>query len=326
MYREYFGTSVEPFGVSPDPRFFFPSPLHAEASASVYYAIAERRGFALLVGRPGLGKTSVLVNLAARLSGEAKVAFIVHPSLDGDSVLNSLLLAMGLDPHPDPVRRLQQFHTFLLDLSKQGKTAVVIIDEAQNLSYGALEAIRMLSNFEAPTQKLIQFILAGQPALERMLAAPECEQIVQRISSVIRLKPLSKEQVASYIRHRLAVAGVEGSPFSAAALSVIAELSGGVPRNINKICFNALTLAFAESKKSVGAELIRQAASEGELEGSGMSAARDPETEPAERNGYSGIPNFALSGRSKSLSLPALLTTVLTVAALLCMGLMARFR
>lgn len=327
MYRHYFGTSLEPFGVSPDPKFFFPSPMHAEASASLYYSIAERRGFALLVGHPGLGKTSVLVNLATRLSGEAKVAFLVHPSLDGDSVLDSLLFAMGLDPHPDPVRRLQQFYSFLLDLAKQGKTAVAIIDEAQNLSYRALEAIRMLSNFETPTKKLIQFILAGQPGIEGMLAAPECEQIVQRISSVVRLNPLSRLEVGKYIGHRLSVAGVEKSPFSAQALDAIFELSGGVPRNINKICFNALTLAFADGKKLVDSTLIRQANSEAELIGTRLSSSSSGQTVSVpEPNKFSNVPTFKLSRRLTPVSVPALLTMALTAAALIGAGLAAGIR
>lgn len=329
MYRHFFGTNIEPFGMSPDPRFFFASPVHGEASAALYYLIAERRGFALLVGRPGLGKTSVLVNLAARLSSEARVAFIVHPTISSDSVLQSLLVALGLDPAPDSLERLRQFHSFLMELQTEGKTAVAIIDEAQNLSIESLEVIRMLSNFETPSQKLIQFVLSGQPALEGMLARPECEQIAQRISSVIRLEKLKPEEVSSYIGHRLKVAGVNKSPFSPDAVAAIAAASDGVPRNINKICFNALTFAFAENKRTVDADCVRLAVSEGLLQPASPQSVMPKLTQQAapvrdERSAAVaefGIPKFQVLGEIATGRWSAIVTTALTVMTLIGVGL-----
>lgn len=251
MYTPYFGFTEEPFGVSPDARFFFPSAQHAEAAAALYYAIAQRRGFAVLIGAPGLGKTSVLVHVAERIAAQAKVAFFVHPKFEGGAVLESVLLAMGLEPEPDSVRRHRQLHEFLLGLHRQGKTCVVIFDEAQHLDVESLETIRMLSNFETPRQKLIQFILAGQPALATLLRAPACEQILQRVNTIAHLEPLAPRDIEQYIAHRLKMAAAPRSPFTPGAVRAIAAASGGVPRNVNTICFNALTVAFAEEKQFV---------------------------------------------------------------------------
>jgi general secretion pathway protein A len=309
MYHDHFGLVTEPFGVTPDARFFFLSEQHVEASASLYYAVAQRRGFAVLVGQPGLGKTSVLVNLAERIAGEARVAFLVHPHLSGSEVLGSVLLAMGLEPASNSVERLRQFHNFLLDLSRQGKTCLVIIDEAQNLGFEALETIRMLSNFEAPTHKLIQFILAGQPALEDLLRRPEAEQILQRVNSITRLHPLSEKQLGDYIAHRLSVAGRQEKLFTPAALRVLAEASGGIPRNVNTLCFNALTLAFAEGKKTIDADCIAQTASERFAESPRPAVSASV---PAS--------SFNFSGPARYRPSRALITAALTLLTLVCAG------
>jgi general secretion pathway protein A len=309
MYCSYFGFREEPFGVSPDARFFFPSEQHAEASAALYYAIAQRRGFAVLIGAPGLGKTSVLVNLMDRIAPEARVAFFVHPSFEGGAVLESVLLAMGLEPEPDPVRRHRQLHAFLLELHREGKTCVLIFDEAQHLHPESLETIRMLSNFETPRQKLIQFVLAGQPQLADLLGKPECEQILQRVSIVTRLQPLDEKQVVQYLQHRLDVAGAPENPFSPAVMRAIAAASQGVPRNINTLCFNALTLAFADEKKTVDLLCVQDAVRERTL--------ADPDPVPQK----TATP-FAWPMHTKSsLTLPFLVATLFTLVVLAFTGL-----
>lgn len=239
MYQTFFGLKAEPFGVSPDPRFFYSSSQHAEAAASLYYAIAERRGFAALIAAPGLGKTSVLVSLLDRLRERADVVFLVHPKLDGETLLESVLTSLGVEPDADAAKRTRQLARHLSLADSRGRTCLVIIDEAQNLSADALESVRMLSNFEAPGRKLIQFVFAGQPALATLLKRPECEQIRQRISLVARLGPLSPTDIESYIHHRLRVAGATENPFTPAAIEAIAEASSGIPRMINTLCFSS---------------------------------------------------------------------------------------
>jgi general secretion pathway protein A len=216
MYAPFFTFREDPFGVSPDSQYFFPSKQYAEASATLYYAIAQRRGFAVLIAPPGLGKTSTLVHFAERIKQEARVAFFVHPHLVDGCVLDSVLLAMGLEPAADAVGRHRQLHAFLLDLERQGKTCVVIFDEAQNLTLESLETICMLSNFETPRHKLIQFVLAGQTELTNLLSAPQCEQVRQPINLVARLQPLSPAQVRVYVTHRLNAAGAPSNPFPSA--------------------------------------------------------------------------------------------------------------
>lgn len=258
MYCPHFGFREEPFGVSPDVRFLLSTPKHAEAMASLYYVIAQRRGFAVLFGSPGLGKTSLLVNLAERIAPQARVAFFVRPEFENRSVMQSVLLAMDIEPAPDAARQSLQFREFLLDLNRQGRTCVVIVDEAQHLDPVSLEALRMLSNFETTRHKLVQFVLAGQPGLSRLLRAPECEQIMQRINVIARLEPLDETEVPRYIEHRLKAVGAENNPFSRQVMRAIAAASKGVPREINTICFNALTLAFAEGEKKIDEAFIAE--------------------------------------------------------------------
>jgi general secretion pathway protein A len=251
MYHEYFRLREEPFGASPDPRFFYQTEPHREALASLYLAILERRGFAALIGEPGLGKTSILVELRRAVERKAYVAHLPHPFYDAASLLESVLEAFGIDPKSSHRLNCRLFQSFLIKARKAGKSCVVIFDEAQNLSRDTLEAIRMLSNFETPSEKLVQIVLAGQPDLASMLMRRDCEQIRQRIGVLARLRRLTSVEVAAYISHRLRVAGAQGPLFSSTACDEIAAASGGIPRDINTISFNALTLAFALNREQV---------------------------------------------------------------------------
>jgi general secretion pathway protein A len=277
---------MDPFGVSPDPRFWVATPQHVEASAALYYAIAQRRGFAVLIAPPGLGKTTVLTKLSERIRGESKIALLVHPGVEMGSVLESVLLAMGLNnnPAPDAVSCHEQLHQFLLDLNRQNKTCVVIFDEAQNLSFHSLESIRMLSNYETTSHKLIQFVLAGQPTLADVLMAQECQQIRQRINTVARLEPLSPEQTGEYIAARLRIAGAKESPFEPLAIEAIALHSGGIPRNINTLCFNALTYAFAKGKSKVDGLDVNEACDGLMLRSDAAAPASEPVLTPRSRS------------------------------------------
>lgn len=251
MYHRYFRFAEEPFDVTPDPQFFFASAQHTEAAASLYYSVIQRRGFAALIAAPGLGKTSVVVSLLPRLRERAEVVFLVHPKLDADALLESVLQGLGINPDTERSKRSQQLAEYLFELDRRNRSCVVILDEAQNLSFEALESVRMLSNYELPGRKLVQFILVGQPALGALLTRPECEQIRQRINIVARLQPLTPEYVAAYIETRIRKAGGSGNPFTPEAIRTIAALSGGVPRVVNTLCFNALGLAFADRSRVV---------------------------------------------------------------------------
>ena len=258
MYHGHFGLLDEPFGVSPDDRFFLETEQHREALATLYYGMNQRRGFALLVGQAGLGKTSVLVQLLKRLEGEAETAYLPHPYFDSSTVLESILTSLGLDITPSLAQNHRLFYQFLMTTQRAGKTCVVVVDEAQNLNRDTLEAIRMLSNFETPAGKLVQFVMSGQPPLVETLRRPDCEQLRQRMNVIARLKPLDRRGVREYMEHRLKVAGASLDLFSEKALDAVASGSAGVPRNVNTICFNSLTLAYALHLSQVGCDEVAE--------------------------------------------------------------------
>src|ERR1019366_7773849 len=238
--------------------FFFRTGQHHEAIATLFYAIQQRRGFALLVGRAGLGKTTVLFTLVQMLKGQAQIAFLANPYYDRATVLDSILASLGLEPAPSLAANHKLFYQYLLKTHSAGKTVVVIFDEAQDLTRDTLEAIRILSDFETPEGKLVQIILAGQPRLAETLNQPDCEQIRQRFNAIARLEPLSGREVHRYMAHRLQTAGGSIALFTPGVIDTIASASGGVPRNVNTICFNSLTLAYALDKRQAGTEEVAE--------------------------------------------------------------------
>lgn len=259
MYHEHFSLREEPFGVSPDHRFFLQTEQHREALATLYYALVQRRGLVLLLGRAGLGKTSVLVKLMQLLEGLAETAYLPHPHFNAETVFETVLVSLGLPSTKSAARNYQMFYEYLIQMHGSGKRCVIIFDEAQRLSADTLEAIRILSNFETPWDKLVQIVLAGQPRLAETLVRPECEQLLQRCSIIARLKPLARRNVDEYIAHRLKTAGAPENFFSEEALAAIAVASNGIPRNINTICFNSLSVAYALRNATVGAEHVAEA-------------------------------------------------------------------
>jgi len=306
MYHAYFGLREEPFGAAPDQRFFLPTEQHREAVATLLYSIQQRRGFSLLYGPPGLGKTSVIVQLMQRLEGKAEVAFLPHPYFDSETVFESVLDALGIPASGSRARDHRNFYEYLLRARGAGKTCVVIFDEAQNLDPETLEAIRMLSNFEAPSEKLLQIVLAGQPRLAETLARPELEQFRQRFSAVIRLRPIEAQFVPDYVKHRLAAAAGSPSLFTADALDLVARVSGGVPRNINAICFNALTIAFALGHASAGVEDATEALADLDLK---IPTAVRPsiEASPAQPDFSPSFPAVGRSARATIIAAAVLL-------------------
>jgi type II secretory pathway predicted ATPase ExeA len=262
MLLDHFNLREQPFGVSPDPRFFFPSTSHREAMASLLYGVQSQRAFMAMIAQPGMGKTMLLFNLLQQLGSGARTAFLFLTQCDSREFLAYLLMDLGLKVHDyDPIRMHEELKGELLKEARAGRQVVVVVDEAQNLSTSVLETIRLLSDFENPQRKLMQIILAGQPQLAEKIASPELLQLRQRLSLIMQIKPLSREEVATYIARRLQVAGHTGAAlFTAEAVGHIAARSGGIPRVINNYCFNSLSIAFATGKQQVDADMVVEVA------------------------------------------------------------------
>jgi general secretion pathway protein A len=261
MVLPFYQLQEQPFGVTPDSRYFFLSNTHREALASLLYGVDAGCGFLAVIAGPGLGKTTLLFDALRRLRQGALTVFLfetVHTPLE---LLRSLLTLLGVkDAHGNLTRLQSRLQDVLIDQARLGKRVVAVLDEAQNLDHEVLELIRMLSNFETPQHKLLQIILAGQPALAEKIASPGLRQLRQRISILAHLKPFSREETQLYLEHRLRVAGytLKTPLFTRDALTLIADSSGGVPRNINNLCFNALSLGCAHRQHPIGAEILRQ--------------------------------------------------------------------
>jgi type II secretory pathway predicted ATPase ExeA/outer membrane protein OmpA-like peptidoglycan-associated protein len=258
----YFGLRENPFGGTPDPRFLFHSETHREALASLINGIHCEFGFQVLVAQPGMGKTTLLFDFLEGFRERARTAFLFQPQLEPHELLQSLLFELGAGSEDTSVRKLsEQINQLLGHAAEEHKRVIVVVDEAQNLDFAVLEALRQLSNFETSRAKLMQIVLAGQPQLVKKLAAPEQEQLRQRISTISRLSPLNLDETRAYINHRLRTAGYRGSDlFTAGAARNIWENSKGVPRNINTLCFNAMLLAFAGNVKAVDESILMEAA------------------------------------------------------------------
>lgn len=258
MFLDHFGLREQPFGVTPDPHFLYFSPSHMEALASLFYGIQTQRGFMALIAKPGMGKTTLLFHLLEKLRGSARTAFLFQAPREPREFLRSLLVDLGVsDQDDDFVRMHRKLNEILIREVHVGRNVVVVIDEAQGLDDPVLEAVRMLSNFEIPGMKLMQILLAGQPPLADKLASRNLVQLRQRISVVSRLKQFSASETASYVDHRLRVAGYRGKTlFTSDALAVIHSRSEGIPRNINNLCFHASSLAFANGQKTIDASIL----------------------------------------------------------------------
>jgi type II secretory pathway predicted ATPase ExeA len=260
MVLDYFKLREQPFGVTPDARYVFLSSTHREALGSLLYGIDEGCGFLALIAGPGLGKTTLLFHALHQLREKALTVFLfqtVCPSID---LLRALLAGLGVQDMQGNLSQLQsRLKEGLVTQARLGKRVVVAIDEAQNLDDSVLELIRMVSNFETPQEKLIQIILSGQLELAEKIASPDLEQLRQRISIFSELTPFSREDTRLYIDHRLRVAGYAFARplFTRDAMALIADTSHGIPRNINNLCFSALSLAYALQRNRIDREIIR---------------------------------------------------------------------
>jgi general secretion pathway protein A len=268
MFLDFYGLREQPFGVTPDPRFLYLSPTHREALASLFYGIDAERGFMALIAKPGMGKTNLLFQLLQQFRSRARTAFVFQTQCTSREFMRFLLLELGCEVslEQDLVTMHEQFNRCLLQEAHAGRRFIVVVDEAQNLEPSVLETIRLLSDFETPQAKLLQIVLSGQPELADKLGRPSLRQLRQRVSLLSTLAPLPPEEVARYMNHRLRAAGrQEGSPFTGAAVKMISELSEGIPRNVNNISFNALSLGCALRQKTVSIDVIQQVAADFDL-------------------------------------------------------------
>lgn len=266
MYASFFGLNEKPFSITPDPRYLFLSERHAEALAHLVYGINEAGGFIQLTGEVGTGKTTVVRSLLAQAPKHAEIALILNPRMTPSEFLLAICEELGIGVAAESESSLKDlvdllsFH--LLKAHAEGKRIVLVVDEAQNLAPEVLEQVRLLTNLETETQKLLQIILIGQPELRELLGRVELRQLAQRITGRYHLAPLSGDEAAAYVRHRLRVAGSTREIFSNGALREIQRLSGGVPRLINIIADRALLGAFTEDRHLVSGSVVRRAAGE----------------------------------------------------------------
>lgn len=265
MYQNYFGMIEAPFSIAPDPRYLYMSQRHQEALATLLYGVSSDGGFVLLTGDVGAGKTTICRSLLDQVPENSDVAYIFNPKLTVVELLSTVCDEFGIS-YPQGTTSIKQFvdaiNEYLLDSHAKGRRAVLIIDEAQNLSADVLEQMRLLTNLETNQRKLLQILLIGQPELVEILARQELRQLAQRIIARYHLKPLNKNEVKAYVKYRLEVSGVQRQLFPNAVLNKLYRLSGGVPRLINLLCDRALLGAFVQSKDRVDGSTLAQAARE----------------------------------------------------------------
>src|SRR5450631_379929 len=266
MYLRFFGLNEKPFAITPDPRYLYLSERHAEALAHLLYGINESGGFIQLTGEVGTGKTTVVRTLLSRVPHHADVAVILNPRVTPVEFLLTICEELGVALEAadrDSVKQMvDALNRRLLSAHAEGRRVIVIVDEAQNLSAEVLEQVRLLTNLETATQKLLQIILIGQPELRELLDRTDLRQLAQRITGRYHLMPLSREETKGYVRHRLRVAGATEEIFAPAALVELHRLSQGIPRVINVACDRALLGAYTQEIKKISAGLVRRAAGE----------------------------------------------------------------
>jgi len=269
MYERFYDLRERPFALSPDPEYLYPSPVHQEALDYLRYGVESQAGFIVITGEIGSGKTTLLQTLLRSLDNQTTVGRIVNTMLEPRELLETILIDFGLDPagrsKPLLLRDLSQY---LVDQRIAGRLVLLVIDEAQNLSLSALEELRMLSNLETEKSKLLQIVMVGQPNLRDKLAAPELEQLRQRITVSYHLPPLDAQETGRYINHRLRLAAM-GAPiqFPAAATDRIHARTRGVPRIINVVCDAALVFGYAEERRTFDEALVREVLAELETTG-----------------------------------------------------------
>jgi general secretion pathway protein A len=276
MYEPYYGFAEKPFSLTPDPKYLYRSESHADAFELLQYAIERREGFIVVTGDIGLGKTTLCRSLLGRTGRKTLTALVLNPFLSEVDLLQSILQDLGViskgpvragEWQPSKQDLINTLNEFLISLIPLGAHAVLIVDEAQNLPLPVLEQLRILSNLETDKEKLLQIILVGQLNLVPLLRSPELRQLDQRISIRYQLKPLSEEETAAYVAHRLAIAnGSRRVVFTPAALKSVYQYSGGIPRLINLLCDRSLLGGYSTQTTRIDEKLVTSAAEGLELQ------------------------------------------------------------
>jgi len=280
VYREHFGLLRAPFEMTPDPSFLYLGSTHREGLAMLVYAVRSRKGFVVLTGEVGTGKTTLIHALLSQLEGDAPSAFIFNPRLEPLDFFHMLFDEFGIQKTcRTKAEYLLELNHFLIERLKEDRTALLIVDEAQNLSAEMLEEVRLLSNLETPTSKLLQIMLVGQPELSEMLDRPDLRQLRQRIVLRHELAPFDEEELERYVEERLRLAGYTGKGiFDRSARKRLAAVTGGVPRLVNIVCDGALLAGFAKGDHTISGRVIDDVARDLHLLTEGRDA---PEAPPA---------------------------------------------
>lgn len=297
MYPEFYGFAEKPFNVTPDPRFLYMSAHHQEALAILTYGVRERKGFIVLTGEVGSGKTTLVHTLLDRIEPTVRAAYLFNTSLSQAELLRYVVEDFGVPTKATAVGDLlSQLNAWLIDRLVRGENSVLIIDEAQNLSPELLESVRLLSNLETSKEKLLQLVLVGQPELNLTLNHPSLRQLKQRISLRYHVPPLTRTETMDYIVQRLRIAGARATVFTGRAIDEIYDYSRGIPRLINILCDNALLIGYANQSRMVDADAVTEAVRDLELAGAtgltALAAAEAPADDGVLRKEPEAVPDW----------------------------------
>jgi type II secretory pathway predicted ATPase ExeA len=301
MYKGFFGLHSSPFNVNPDPRFLFLTRSAQEALASLSYGIQMRKGFVLLTGEVGTGKTTLLNRLLDWLRRQrVATAFIFNSTVNVPQFFDLVMADFGLESGSmEKSRMLLRLNSWLLERHRAGETAVLVIDEGQNLSTEVLEEVRLLTNLETSTQKLLQIVLAGQPELDQKLRLPQLRQLNQRITLRCRTATLSEVEILNYIESRLRMAGATTRIFSPEAAATVFRHTHGIPRLVNVLCEHSLISAYVDQQQQIGRETVDRVATELEIE---ATASANINANSRLSQGAEPFPTTAAEGQFSSVN------------------------
>jgi len=308
MYESFYGLSAKPFQLSPDPRFFYGSKGHKRAMAYLEYGLGQGEGFIVITGEVGAGKTTLVRSLFRKLESEKIIAAqIVNTRLDSDDTLRMVLAAFGL-PYEDATKAslLTRLEQFLQQCDKQGKRALLVVDEAQNLSPLAVEELRMLSNFQTAENPLLQTFLLGQPEFRKTLLGGDMQQLQQRVIATYHLGPMDATETRAYIEHRLHTVGWQGDPsITEDAFATIHDFTGGIPRKINTLCDRLFLMGYLEEMRNFASSEVTEVIGDIQQEFELPADNADAKTKKTAGNGQAepvGIANDALESMDKRLA------------------------